>query len=75
MKRLLTLLSILLPMASASAGLHGADELASKLAIQELIAEYAFRWDSKRSADFAELFTDSPSWNAVLTANRLLALG
>ena len=45
-------------MASAGAELHGLDELESKLAIQELIAEYAIRWDSKRSADFAELFTE-----------------
>ena len=58
MKRLLTLLSIFLPMASVGAELHGPSELESKLAIQELIAEYAIRWDSKRSADFAELFTE-----------------
>ncbi|MDE0510075.1 MAG: nuclear transport factor 2 family protein [Gammaproteobacteria bacterium] len=58
MKRLLALLSIFLPMASAGAEPLGPNELASRLAIQELIAEYAFRWDSKRSADFVELFTE-----------------
>ena len=56
MKHLLALLLVLVPVASA-----GADQLAAKLAIQELIAEYAFRWDSKRSADFADLFTEDAS--------------
>ena len=59
--RLFALLLILLPAASAGAEPHGTDQLAAKLAIQELIAEYAFRWDSKRSAEFAGLFTEDGS--------------
>jgi len=59
--RLIALLLILLPAASAGAEPQGMDQLAAKLAIQELIAEYAFRWDSKRSAEFAGLFTEDAS--------------
>ncbi len=68
MKHLLALLLILAPVTSA-----GADQLAARLAIQELIAEYAFRWDSKRSADFADLFTEDASMERRLDG--MLAAG
>ena len=68
MRHLLALLLILVPVTSA-----GADQLAAKLAIQELIAEYAFRWDSKRSAEFADLFTEDASMERRLDG--MLAAG
>ncbi len=68
MRHLLALLLILAPVTSA-----GADQLAAKLAIQELIAEYAFRWDSKRSAEFADLFTQDASMERRLDG--ILAAG
>lgn len=39
-----------------------ADEItviADKIAIAEMLAQYPYRWDSKNSREFAELFTDN----------------
>lgn len=61
MRYLLALLFICIPVASADVEQQGTGRIAAKLTIQELIAEYAFRWDSKLSAEFAGLFTEDAS--------------
>lgn len=61
MRYLLALLFICIPVASADVEQQDTGRIAAKLTIQELIAEYAFRWDSKLSAEFAGLFTEDAS--------------
>ena len=58
MIRAFSLLLFCFPAVAGAADAAAGDEIAAKLAIQELIAEYAFRWDGKQSGDFAELFTE-----------------
>ncbi len=61
MRKLLALGLLFQAAASVGAEPQVEGQAAAKLAIQELISEYAFRWDSKLSADFAELFTEDAS--------------
>ena len=56
MKKLLALLLICMP--ALGADLDSAERISARLAITDMISEYSYRWDGKRSADFAELFTE-----------------
>ena len=55
MKKLLTTAVFLL---MSLANVSFADEIADKFAISEMLAEYSYRWDTKASQEFADLFID-----------------
>ena len=42
----------------ALASVSYADEIADKFAISEMLAEYSYRWDTKASQEFTDLFID-----------------
>ncbi len=62
--RLLQKSLLIIFLFSASATTLTADELSTvsnRLAIAEMLAQYSYRWDSKDSDGFADLFTDDAS--------------
>ena len=50
------------------------DGIANKFAISEMLAEYSYRWDTKASREFADLFTDGSileTWRGEVLVNRI----
>jgi hypothetical protein len=69
MKKLIT--SILL---MALASVSYADEIADKFAISEMLAEYSYRWDTKASQEFADLFIDDSvleTWRGEVLVSKI----
>ena len=48
-----------------SAGKDGAMNLEDRLAIQAVIAQYSYTWDTKDAASFANLFTEDGVWELL----------
>ena len=66
----LTAVAFLLTLVSISYS----DGIANKFAISEMLAEYSYRWDTKASREFADLFTDGSileTWRGEVLVNRI----
>ena len=51
-----------------------ADEIADKFAISEMLAEYSYRWDTKASQEFADLFIDDSileTWRGEVLVSKI----
>ena len=66
----LTAVAFLLTLVSISYS----DGIANKFAISEKLAEYSYRWDTKASREFVDLFTDGSileTWRGEVLVNRI----